>query len=77
MKQGWVLILLAVGLLLVVAAPGCDGNGYEAGLDAFNEGDYTTALNTFRSRVLFMSAEIGILKGAVVSIPTVCKGGER
>ncbi len=25
-----------------------EGNGYEAGLDAFNEGDYTTALNTFR-----------------------------
>ncbi len=41
-------VLVLLGLLLVVAAPGCDGNSYEAGLDAFNEGDYTTALNTFR-----------------------------
>ena len=48
MKQGLLRILVPVGLLLVVASPGCDGNGYEAGLEAFNEGDYTTALNTFR-----------------------------
>ncbi len=47
-KQGWMPVLVSLGLLLVVASPGCDGNGYEAGLDAFNEGDYTTALNTFR-----------------------------
>ncbi len=47
MKLGWLPPFMLVGLLLVVASPGCDGNGYEAGLDAFNEGDYTTALNTF------------------------------
>jgi len=47
-KQGWLPVLVSLGLLLVVASPGCDGNGYEAGLAAFNEGDYTTALNTFR-----------------------------
>ncbi len=48
MKQGWLSVVVSLGLLLVVASAGCDGNGYEAGLDAFNEGDYTTALNTFR-----------------------------
>ncbi len=48
MKQGWLPVLVSLGLLLVVASSGCDGNSYEAGLDAFNEGDYTTALNTFR-----------------------------
>ncbi len=48
MKQGWMPVLVSLGLLLVVASSGCDGNGYEAGLDAFNQGDYPTALNTFR-----------------------------
>ncbi len=47
-KQVCLRILVSLGLLLVLAISGCDGNGYEAGLDAFNEGDYTTALNTFR-----------------------------
>jgi len=48
MKQGWMPVVVSLGLLLVVASSGCDGKGYEAGLAAFNEGDYTTALNTFR-----------------------------
>ena len=48
MKQGWVPIFVSVGLLLVLAISGCENDGFEAGLDAFNEGDYTTALNTFR-----------------------------
>jgi len=39
---------VSLGLLLGVASPGCDGNGYEAGLETFNAGDYATALNTFR-----------------------------
>jgi len=48
LKTVWVPIFALVGLLLVVASSGCDGNGYEAGVEAFNEGDYATALNTFR-----------------------------
>jgi len=48
MKQGWLSVVVSLGLLLVATSPGCDGHGYEAGLDAFNEGDYATALNTFR-----------------------------
>ncbi len=48
MKQGWMPVVVSLSLLLVVAASGCNGNSYEAGLDAFHEGDYTTALNTFR-----------------------------
>ena len=48
MKQSWLSVVVSLGLLLVVASSGCDGNGYEAGLEAFNQGDYTTVLNTFR-----------------------------
>ena len=48
MKQGWMPVVVSLSLLLIVVSPGCDGNGCEAGLDAFHEGDYTTVLNTFR-----------------------------
>ena len=34
--------------VLVLAISGCEADGFEAGVEAFNQGDYATALNTFR-----------------------------
>ncbi len=47
-KKVWLRILVPVSLLLVLAISGCEADGFEAGVEAFNQGDYATPLNTFR-----------------------------
>ncbi len=46
MKRTWLGLSVVVGLVFVLAAPAWAG--FQAGVDAYNDGDYDTALKEFR-----------------------------
>ncbi len=46
MKRTWLGLSVVVGLVFVLAVPGC--TDFQTGVDAYNRGDYATALKEFR-----------------------------